>query len=294
MKRATEDADRFALISPMISPRTLCFTAAALLAGCVSNTNSASHPAALTPGDPSAPSQVTPSEALTIARQLASHPWRPFSKNILHAKDRAGVLVNTPDAGFHGQPERPGWWLPGEVNTGVPYKWGGFDDAASFDTAIANGLAAGDVASPAKRREDRAAVSAQAAGVDCSGFVSRCLKLPSVHDTAQLPSLCTVLPGADDLRPGDLLNIPHRHVLLCAGWAAPDHSWIYFYETGGAPEHWRPGLKQAPLDALIALGYQPLRYRGMATEPRTDGKQVLTRAALSSAAVVSRPTVGER
>jgi hypothetical protein len=94
-------------------------------------------------------------------------------------------------------------------------------------------------------------------------------------------------------RPGDLLNIPHRHVLLCAGWASPDHAWLYFYETGGAPEHWRPGLKRAPLDALLALGYQPLRYRGVAAETRTDGKQILTRAALSSAAVVSLPSVGE-
>ncbi len=278
----------------MISPRTLCLAAiATVLAGCARTMQTAPHPATLTPGDPSAPSQVTPGEALAIAQRLASHPWRPFSKNILHGKDRTGVLVNTPDAGFKEPPERPGWWLPGEVNTGVPYKWGGFDDTASFDTAIANGLAAGDVATSTKRRLDRAAVSAHAAGVDCSGFVSRCLKLPTVHDTAQLPSVCTVLASAGELRPGDLLNMPHRHVLLCAGWATPEHDWIYFYETGGAPEHWRPGLKQAPLNALIELGYQPLRYRGMATETRTDGKQVLTRAARSAVEVIAKPTVGE-
>lgn len=264
-----------------------------LVGGCASTTGTPTRPAELTPGDPSAPSQVTPDEALAIARRLANHLWRPFSKNILHGKDRAGVLVNTPDASFKEPPERPGWWLPGEVNTGIPYKWGGFDDDARFDTAIANGLAAGDVATPAKRRADQAAVSAQAAGVDCSGFVSRCLKLPFVHDTARLPSVCTVLPAAQDLRPGDLLNIPHRHVLLCAGWATPDRKWIFFYETGGGPDYWKPGLKQAPLDALLALGYQPLRYRGMAAETRTDGKQVLTRAARSAAAVVTQPVVGE-
>ena len=92
----------------------------ALLAACGSMVERP-HPAELTPGDPSAPSQVTPSEALAIANRLASHPWRPFSKNILHGKDRTGVLVNTPDAGFREPPERPGWGLPGEVNTGVPY-----------------------------------------------------------------------------------------------------------------------------------------------------------------------------
>jgi hypothetical protein len=277
----------------MISQRTFCLAIAALVAGCASTAKTPLHPAELLPGDPSAPSQVTPSEALAIARQLANHSWLPFAKNILHGRDKAGVLVNTPDASFKEQRDRPGWWLPGEVNTGMPYKWGGFDDPASFDAAIANGLAAGDVSSPEKRRADKAAVSAQATGMDCSGFVSRCLKLPSVQDTAQLPSVCTLLPDATALRPGDLLNIPHRHVLLCAGWATPDRKWLYFYETGGAPEHWKPGLKQAPIEALLALGYQPLRYRGMAAEARTDGKQVLTRAARTSASIIAAPSIGE-
>jgi cell wall-associated NlpC family hydrolase len=267
--------------------------AAALLAGCSTTNPTASHSTTLTPGDASAPSQVTPSETLAIAQRLATHPWRPFAKNILHGKDKAGVEVQTPDAGFKEQPERPGWWLPGEVNTGVPYKWGGFDGPEAFDSAVANGLAAGDVSSPAKRRADNAAVSAQAVGVDCSGFVSRCLKLPTIRDSTQLPGVCNLLPGPQDLRPGDLLNIPHRHVILCAGWVTPDHRWIYYYETGGPPDYWKPGLKQAPVDALIALGYQPLRYRGMATTTATDGKQVLTRGARTAAAVVTNPVVGE-
>jgi hypothetical protein len=247
----------------------------------------------LTPGDPSAPSQVTPREAMDIARQLADHPWQPFAKNILHGKDAAGILVNTPDAGFKGQPERPGWWLPGAVNIGIPYKWGGFDDPVSFDSSVARGLAAGDVASPEKRRLDNAAVSAQAAGVDCSGFVSRCLKLPAVYDSQQLPSVCSALASAQDLHPGDLLDFPHRHVLLCAGWVTPEHRWIYFYETGGAPDYWKPGLKQAPLEKLLAAGYQPLHYRGMATGGQTDGKQVLTRAVRTAVAVITNPVVGE-
>jgi len=277
----------------MIFTRILSIISLAFFVGCASHPKDATRTAELTPGDPSAPSQVTPGEALAIAHELATHDWRPFSKNILHGKDRAGVLVHTPDAGFQEEHERPGWWLPGEVSKGIPYKWGGFDGPASFDASIANGLAAGDVSSPAKRRADNAAVSAQAAGVDCSGFVSRCLKLPTVHDTTQLPAVCFVLPSAGNLRPGDLLNIPHRHVILCAGWASADRTWIYFYETGGPPDYWKPGLKQAPLEALLALGYQPLRYRGMATEDRPDGKQVLARAVRSTAEVVSQPVVGE-
>jgi hypothetical protein len=266
---------------------------AIFLIGCTTTTDSRAHGAQLSPGNPSAPSRITPDEALAIARQMANHPWQPFAKNILHGKDKAGVLVNTPDAGFKDQTDRPGWWLPGEVNTGIPYKWGGFDDPASFDAAISSGFASGDVSSPAKRQADNAAVSKQAAGVDCSGFVSRCLKLPADYDTRNLPSVCDVLPNGHDLRPGDLLNFAHRHVLLCAGWATPDHKWIYFFETGGPPIYWKPGLKQAPLDGLLALGYQPLHYRGMATAARTEGKEVLTRAVRSTVAVVPHPVVGE-
>ena len=233
---------------------------------------------------------------MAIARDLATHPWRPFAGNILHGKDKAGILVNTPDAGHEPQQPRKGWWIPGEVNEGIPYKWGGFDGPASFDAAVANGHAAGDVSSPAKRKADNSAVSAYAAGVDCSGFVSRCLKLPTVHDTGKLPSVCDELPNAADLRPGDLLNIPRRHVILCAGWSNPEKTWIYYYETGGGPQYWKPGLKQAPLAALLGLGYKPLRYRGMAhpmLKPGESAKEVLTRAVKATADMVPNPTVGE-
>jgi hypothetical protein len=233
---------------------------------------------------------------MAIARQLSTHPWRPFAHNILHGKDKDGVVVHTPDIGHEPQQPRKGWWVPGVVNEGVPYKWGGFDTASSFDNAVAGGHAAGDVSSPAKRRADNAAVSRYAAGLDCSGFVSQCLKLPGVHDTAKLPSVCNELADAAHLRPGDLLNIPRRHVVLCAGWADPEKTWIYYYETGGGPQYWKPGLKQAPLAAMLELGYKPLRYRGMAHPPLKPGeapREILTRAVKATADIVPNPTVGE-
>lgn len=250
----------------------------------------------LLPGDPGAPSQVTPAESMAIARRIATHPWRPFAGNILHGRDKAGILVHTPDIGHEPQGPRMGWWVPGEVNEGIPYKWGGYDGPEAFDAAIAGGHAAGDVSSPAKRAADNAAVSKHAAGLDCSGFVSKCLKLPAAHDTAMLPSVCEKLVRGSELRPGDLLNIPRRHVLLCAGWANPEKTWIHYYETGGGPQYWKPALKQAPLDKLLALGYQPLRYRGMARETLAAGesaKEVLTRSIKATAIPVPEPTVGE-
>ena len=273
--------------------RLIAFFLTLVTVGCASTQHPTAAPGQpLLPGSPSAPSQVTPSEALAIAHTYAKHNWKPFSRNILHGKDPSGVQVDTPDIGYTPPSGRVGWWVPGEVNEGIPYKWGGFDDPNSFDESVAAGLAAGDVSSPAKRAADNAAVSGRAAGVDCSGFVSRCLKLPRVYDSAQLPAICDPLPRAADLQPGDLLNIPRRHVMLFAGWARPDHSWILFYETGGIPQ-WKPMLKEAPLDALLALGYQPLRYHGMAREATPSGKEVLTRAIRSQAISIPNPTIGD-
>ncbi len=260
------------------------------LGGCASKGTDSK--AILLPGAASAPSQVTPSEALGIAERYAKHSWRPFARNILHGVDANGIRVDTPDVGYQPENGRAGWWVPGEVNQGMPYKWGGFDDPASFDQGIAAGFAGGDVSSPAKRRADNLAVSTRAAGVDCSGFVSRCLKLPRVHDTTQLPAVCEVLPSAQELQPGDLLNFPHRHVILFAGWKHADHLWVYFYETGGEPD-WKPALKEAPLASLLALGYQPLRYIGMARKVEPEGKEILSRAVRADAIVIANPTVGE-
>jgi hypothetical protein len=262
----------------------------AVLAGCVTPPRQATSPEMI-PGDASAPSQVTPGQALATARLYASHPWQPFGRNILHGRDGSGIQVDTPDIGYHPSNGRNGWWIPGEVNEGIPYKWGGFDDPASFDAAIAAGHAGGNVSTPAKRMADNAAVSSDAAGVDCSGFVSRCLGLPMACDTVRLPSLCESLSSSQGLRAGDLLIIPHEHVILVAGWARPDHSWICYYETGGIPE-WKPQLKQSPLAKLLALGFQPMRYRGMARQTGPSGKEVLTRAMRTSAVVVDEPVVG--
>ena len=247
----------------------------------------------LIPGDPDAPSAVTPQEALETARVYSTHPWRPFATNIKHGTDPSRVRVDTPDAGFHPANGRNGWWIPGEVNEGIPYKWGGFDDPASFDAAIASGHAGGDVSTPAKRQADNGGVSTFAAGVDCSGFVSRCLRLPVVYDSAHLASICVTLDTPQELRAGDLLCIPRLHVMLVAGWANSDHTRIYYYETGGIPD-WKPGLKVSPLDKLLALGFKPLRYRGMAREVGPSGKEVLTRAIRSSAIPVPNPVIGEQ
>jgi hypothetical protein len=55
--------------------------------------------------------------------------------------------------------------------------------------------------------------SASLAGIDCSAFVSECWKV-SRTNTEGLANLSLVLSSKDDLKPGDILDIPREHVIL--------------------------------------------------------------------------------
>ena len=59
---------------------------------------------------------------------------------------------------------------------------------------------------------------AKAAGVDCSGFVSRAWGLGSHNGTSKLASTAASCPSLFDLKPGDILNRPGSHVRLFVGF----------------------------------------------------------------------------
>lgn len=79
---------------------------------------------------------------------------------------------------------------------------------------------------------------------DCSGFLSMCWQLSANPSTAWFPpfvegTYAVSLGSLDELAPGDAVNRtyrkPYGHIMLFAGWAAPDHSQLYFihhYATG--------------------------------------------------------------
>ncbi len=205
---------------------------------------------------------VTRAEALAIADAYWRHRWFAGSANILHGSDGAGVRVDTPDEGFSAPGIRPGWWKAGEWNVGVPYQWGGFSSLEELDAGVRRGLAAGDVYTEAKRAELEAAVSAEAVGIDCSGFISRCWKLSRPISTRALPGICDELGSYEDLRPGDILNLHNAHVLLFAGWEDAEKTRMVEYEAGSPPT-WKVLKNTITVERLQGLGYQPYRYKGM-------------------------------
>lgn len=159
---------------------------------------------ACAPGIPEIPppaSSVTRREALAASRAYTSMIWRGSLRNVRHGTDGDGIRTDTPDASAAGY-DAGAWWKPGMRSIGMPYKWGGFDTPRQFSERLkadaANGglpAAAGDMGTPEKQAAGDAAVSRFAAGVDCSGFVSRCWRLDRPFSTRELPALCKKKPG---------------------------------------------------------------------------------------------------
>lgn len=219
---------------------------------------------------PPAPA-VTRAEALSISRAYTSMSWRGSSRNIRHGPDADGIRTDTPDAatpGFHSG----AWWRPGKRSAGMPYKWGGFDTPRQFagrlEADSANGglpAAAGDMGTPEKQAGGDAAVSRFAAGVDCSGFVSRCWRLSRPFSTRELPALSVPLASWEELKTGDILITPGRHVLLFIRWtgAGNGEKNAFLGSEAGPLPVWKCSERVFSRAMLEPAGYRPMRYRGM-------------------------------
>ena len=206
--------------------------------------------------------RVTPDECLNTAETYRTYRWTATSANVKHGIDSKGVRIDTPDISYQVPGAVPGWWLTGAVNQSVPYQWGGFCTVAQFDAGLHAGKAAGDVYTSEKRRLLDDAVSSDAVGIDCSGFISRCWKLPRSYSTRELAGLCSELKSWDELQPGDILNTFNAHCLLFAGWTDAGRKRLVAYETGCPPD-WKVMQNTIDVAWLKSLGYRALRYRNM-------------------------------
>ena len=211
---------------------------------------------------PKPPSTVTREECIATAEAYRTFQWTPTAANILHGADADGIRVDTPDASYKPKRGLPGWWKPGALVTSMPYKWGGFDTPETFLAGLAEGKAAGDVATPEKRKLLDAAVSKHTVGIDCSGFISRCWNLPRAYSTRTITELCDPVQNLHDLKSGDILNTYNSHVFLFKGWSRPDRSRMLVYTTG-TPPIWAVQVGPLRTKQMAPLGYTAWRYRGM-------------------------------
>lgn len=204
---------------------------------------------------------VTRAQAMQIARAYVELQWQGAPRLIMHGQDPDGMRVDTPDIAASSTLGDTMWWTNG-TNTGMPYKWGGFDTPAQFRNRIATDkiVYAGDYASPQKVKGGDAVVSRYAAGIDCSGFVSRCWRLERPYSTRELATLCTPLQDFGELQAGDILLKPGVHVILFVKWANEQKTKFYAYESAGSPT-WKCHCAHFTLSELKKIGYSAWRYK---------------------------------
>lgn len=154
---------------------------------------------------------IARSEMLDTAQRLASHTWNCGANNTVARCIRGAYRSD---------------FSPGQRVAGIPYAWGGIDGPEDFNTKINRGYAAGSHA--------RHGVAQCTAGMDCSGFIAYCWgRRTHAVTTATLGSIAQPIRGNvySDLKPGDALNKPGKHVVLFAGYR-PDGGPIVYEASG--------------------------------------------------------------
>lgn len=90
---------------------------------------------------------------------------------------------------------------------------------------------------------------------------------PRPWSTRELPSLCTPLDW-EELRTGDILIVPGRHVLMFIEWHGDGRDVFLGSEAGPLPV-WKCAEHFFSRAILERGGYRPMRYKGM-REQETD------------------------
>ena len=136
----------------------------------------------------------------------------------------------------------------GKTYGSVPYCWGGFDTASTFNTAMSNSKDAGDINTTGSKRSCTA-------GVDCSGFVSRLWGLGSKYSTNTLLNVSYAV-NPDSMTGSDLWDYPDNHAIA--------HR---YYTSSGVAAVWE-STKTDQADRVVARtrttselsGYKPRRF----------------------------------
>ncbi|WP_426425245.1 hypothetical protein [Bradyrhizobium genosp. A] len=152
------------------------------------------------------------------------------------------------------------WYMQGKIGQqvrGVPYCWGCYGSLANFQAQVQRGVKAGNVCTRNDPRND-------VVGVDCSAFVSATWGLAVHYTTAAIPAITTPVSDPWQLRPGDALNKPGSHVMLFLRFTPDRKAEVMESSTGGC--NGRVCRNVYPLAALLARGYQPVRYKALADD----------------------------
>ncbi len=143
-------------------------------------------------------------------------------------------------------------WEAGEEVIGIAYDWGGMDGIEEFAGKLSRDYAAGS--------HSWHGVTDCTAGLDCSGFVSRCWGFTRPEDKFGTMDVRTIAGRPkynwySDMKPGDALVKPGSHIVLFAGYREDGNPMIY--EASGSAG--RIILNERSTWSRY-IGYYPLQY----------------------------------
>jgi hypothetical protein len=185
--------------------------------------------------------QISRSSVIGLAMSYAAYSWHCSSSN-------ANSNYNH--------------FVAGSDYVGVAYNWGGWDTITQFEGKINNGAVAGTT-----KMEEHA----DFAGVDCSGFVTRCWGITSQkYGTTTLGQISSETQWTD-LRPGDILNLAGTHVRIFEKYDSVDPNKVWVYEAtydpsgtyGTTADPGRVVYRTVLKSTMVSEGYIPRRYNNI-------------------------------
>ena len=182
---------------------------------------------------------------------------------------------------------RPGY-LHGKLGQevrGIPYCWGCHGALGQIRAKIAGGVMAGNVCTRNAPRRD-------VIGVDCSAFVSATWGLATHFTTMAIPSITKRVENPFDLLPGDAFNKPGSHVMLFLRFTADRKAEVIEASPGSC--NGRVCRNIYPLASVLARGYAPVRFRGLANETVANVSFPEEQQAKASKAAKGQPRAQKR
>ena len=147
---------------------------------------------------------------------------------------------------------KPPYLKNAAIYSSVSYAWGGFDSISSFNSRMTQNIAAGNVnASNAGLYATR---QCPAAGIDCSGFVSRVWSLIIHNRTSDLFTIAHTIDSIEHLRGGDALDKNNSHVRL---FDTSNGNETTVYESSASVGGY---VIHRPLNLKFFNGFIPIRY----------------------------------
>lgn len=201
---------------------------------------------------------TTRNEIIARANAYTSINWTLKRENFIH--DAIQNKCAKTEGRYWLRPRKLAEGAIGSAFGPMPYNWGGGDTPSSFSDKLARGFLAGNVCTCREPQYNQCQVPA-AAGVDCSGFVSRSWGIAK-QGTSGLGAVARpVTDWTTQMRPGDAFNKAGSHVRLFVRYVPGPQ--LRFEVLESATNLRCEGVCRSVYTVAELAQYKPLRYRGV-------------------------------